>query len=271
MTLLLLNRQRTIAVSLAILVVALSLGALGVRLSADDQTPYEVLLQERGAEIGQTHALGGDTDIALYVNGHPVTTAALYKQQADSKNFLDVMQGRIDRAVPDSEYNAVSEEEVAALERGEIVNKDLFDGVSPVPESMIYPMRSRVALVQEYGPDTMALAIIIQDSAVFGMALEAGHEATDQQVAERVAEAKTWLEAGFSKSVVKVPYTDPETGKEILLESQTPRDYKLEGYINAVGADRYWNQISARRNKIQPHNRQPVHCRDDISRLLRRE
>ena len=195
----LLRPKLTIAVSVAVLAIMGALTTLAVNLTADDQTAYESRLFELGATVGQEVTKGTLTDIALYVNGQPVSTLALYKQQAESKNFLDVMLTNQELAVPDDEYirPPLSPKQQAALERGEIVSWDTFDGVSPLPESSVAPMRPKVALVQEYGSDTMALALIIENYALYGMALEAGHEATDAQVAEAILEYRSMFNAGI--------------------------------------------------------------------------
>ena len=147
----------------------------------------------------------------------------------------------------------------------------------PLPDDpSLDPIRERHHRVLRYGPETVALADAIRDSALFQQAVAEGHTLSDEEVAARTGLDRRRSEAsrdplelarmanesdsaGFKELLESSKHPDLQTIAESstipeLMESMRgweEEDFRwyekalaeLEKYLQSVGSERYWNEI----------------------------
>ena len=178
--------------------------------------------ERRGAFIGEARRNGSPTIVA-YVNGHPITAADIAEVRARATVNLAGMRDAISRIVPDWQAFTLPQETPLAtpLVIGEVSITVYHDPTIDPPIYESYGIRrnfeARIAIIEEHGLDTAALAKNVSEIAMFTAATAAGHTADPADIDARIAEIKTALDDGL------IP--------------------ELEGYLSAVGEDVYFAEV----------------------------
>ena len=235
MTLLLLRRQMVVAASLAVVLVALSYFGVAALL-ADDPLTSEDFLTAHGEEVASAR-LSGSSNVAMYINEHPVSVAEVLESRAEMETSVGAWASAVARIVPDGDPSLRE-----AVENGKI--DYFYNQKLPVPAKLAAHRQPWVELWQGHGPDTMALANLIDRYAFLSAATEAGHTVTDAELEELVAARRQAVESAEVQPPTVIESSDEFTtdGFQINIVEKT-RDHKLHGYIATVGEDTYWNTI----------------------------
>ena len=236
MTILLIRRRWVVAASLAVLLASLSYIG-GAVLLADDPPTGAAFLAARGEEVALAR-ISGSEEVALYINQFPVSVAEVLETRAEMETSVDAWASAIDRMVPNN-HSSLDE----ASETG---TTDFFNNqTSPVPEMVVAHRQPWLELWQEHGPDTMALANLMDRYAFLSAATEAGYAVTDEEIEEMVAARRQAVESAEAQ-----PPTVTETPEEFehdefvtIFVVEKTRDHKLDGYIATVGENTYWDTI----------------------------
>lgn len=154
----------------------------------------------------------GSDDVALRVNGFPVTTADVLEAQAHRRNTLAFSRQLVQRIVPDDDPRA----KIPQLPEG---YNEFTDGVTIVSESAAGSTRGRLALAEKYGIDITTLAKILREYATLTTAIAEGFGITDAELERHLEEWRAQA-AHFPISY----YSEAE-------------------YRKGVGERAYWNKL----------------------------
>lgn len=168
-----------------------------------------VLFVGRGVE-------GAPQTLAPNTTYPQVAPASAYQQPAEArKSGTDAVIARVDAS---SITQADFQEEVATVPQGlQSMNAMASTGSpSSTGVSKSY-LKSFISLRERYGAQNVALAALIENRAVYELAVARGYEATNQEVAARVARDKSWVQSGKVKGI--------------------------QSYINVIGPKVYWSTI----------------------------
>lgn len=201
-----LHNRRSLVLILAIASAILSVVAAVAIVKAQIEDTHRTL----GSRLGSAYANGRD-DIVLRVNGYPVTHAELAAAKVRYHNNLWGTRDLIERAAP-------SDEELADSD-------DQYRG--PLPEHIAEGLNAELLLMEKHGQDRVALANLILEYARFSKAVEAGHLPSESEVIEFVEQ----IRQSHEQHVVASAH--PDWG----ITAGTA------GIIEAVGAERYWEEI----------------------------
>ena len=237
MTILLLGTRRVVGASLMVLLAALVFSG-GVVLLADDPLTSKDFLAARGGEVGQLRLSGSD-EVALYINQIPVSVAEVLEERAEIETSVGMWASALERMVPDDH---------PSLNYEGTKTDYIEDQTSPVPEFFVADMVPWIELWQGHGPDTMALANLMDRYAFVSAAIEAGFSATDAEVRQVVDERRAAVEAAEVQPPPVTETFNEREGISIHVVEKT-RDHKLDGYIAVVGEDAYWDTILPARER----------------------
>ena len=207
-----------------------------VTLGADEGFTRKMGLELEGGQIAQGWLAGSD-EIALYVNGYPVSLSELMEQHAIASNSISTWRSAYDRRVPSDH---------ASIQGKNLVDGAFYDGESPVLEAEVQNIKPLLDIWERYGADTMALGAVIINYAHLTAAIDGGFSLTDEEVQAIVAQRREYHENTVDGSE-QMLITDPNTGQQSVGTKITMRDYRTDGYIEAVGSDEYWNEIMPRK------------------------
>ena len=170
-----------------------------------------------------------DEEVAIVVNGYPVTTTEVLDMKAISAAKLAIYLSDID-----------------------VISRHAGGGYAEMEEL-------RSALRDKHGIDAGTLLSVILTYAYLTAALEAGHSIpSDSEIAERVRERRDVYEAlieAYEKVLEGNGYT--EDGKRVILNedksittvvsevysSTVAYPHRLEAEINATGGERFWTEV----------------------------
>ena len=201
-----LHNRRYLVLVLVIASVILSVVATVAIVTAQIEDTHRTL----GSRLGSAYA-NGKVDIVLRINGNPITHVELAVEKIRYHNNLWGTKDLIERAVPSVEETANSD--------------DQYRG--PLPEHITEGLNAELLLLEKYGQDTVALANLILEYARFSKAVEAGHLPSESEVTEFVEQIRQSHEQHVAASA------HPDWG----ITAGTA------GIIEAVGAERYWEEI----------------------------
>ena len=170
----------------------------------------------QGAAFGEAR-ISADDDVALRVNGYPITNAQLVESRLRYYRNLESMRSAAARAVPADQWD-----EVAAN-----ANFASNDPRTPIHEHMITDgFTAYIGALEKYGGDVVGLAALIADYAEFSAAIDAGHSASEAEVAEYVEMTRDALKRQSASAA-----------------SEWGMLPEMQGYIDAVGENRFWSEI----------------------------
>lgn len=204
------SRRQALFIAMGLALVA-ALAAVAIASGQARQTN-----QAQGTAFGKAR-ISADDEVALRVNGYPITNAELVESRLRYYRNLESMRSAAARAVPADQWN-----EVAA-------NADFAsnDPRSPIHEYMITDgFTAYIRALEKHGGDVVGLAALIADYAEFSAAIDAGHSASESEIAEYVDMTRDALNRQSASAA-------SEWG--ILPE--------MQGYIDAVGESRFWADI----------------------------
>lgn len=225
-------RSKIVLVSAAA-VLSAAIAVAGVLLVVGDDGPqYEgfdpgdppITHEAAERELGGALAVGynrGNSDVALRVNGYPITTAEVLEERARAELGIENLR------------EVVSRIEREGVPHVNTPRGDYFfetDGVSTVPADVGEMYTHLLAVAEKYGPDTMALYYIVTSNMALAHAIEAGHSITDAEVEAHVEEYREHLRKSLEPD-------DPDDN------TTYGRDYRMEEYMKGVGEETFWNDI----------------------------
>ena len=197
-----------IAMSLA-LVATLAAVAIASRQAIDTN-------HAQGTAFGKAR-VSADDDVVLRVNGYPITNAELVESRLRYYRNLESMRSAAARAVPADQWDEVASDADFASN----------DPRSPIHEYMITDgFTAYIRALEKYGGDVVGLAALIADYAEFSAAIDAGHSASEVEVAEYVEMTRDALNRQSASAAFDWGML-PE----------------MQGYIDAVGENRFWSEI----------------------------
>ena len=179
---------------------------------------------DAGRALGGALAVGynkGSSNVALRVNGYPITTAEVSAEKEGAVASIENMR------------DAVSRIEREGVPHVNTPRGDYYygtDGVSTIPADLGEIVAHQLAVAEKYGPDTMALAHIVTSNMALAHAIEAGHSITDAEVETHVEEYREHLRKSLEPD-------DPDDN------TTYGRDYRMEEYMKGVGEETFWNDI----------------------------
>lgn len=170
----------------------------------------------QGTAFGKAR-ISADDDVALRVNGYAITNAELVESRLRYYRNLESMRSAATRAVPADQWDEVAADADFASN----------DPRNPIHEHMITDgFTAYIHALEKHGGDVVGLAALIADYAEFSAAIDAGHSASEAEVAEYVEMTMDALSRQSASAA-------SEWG--ILPE--------MQGYIDAVGENRFWSEI----------------------------
>ena len=170
----------------------------------------------QGTAFGKAR-VSADDDVALRVNGYPITNVELVESRLRYYRNLESMRSAAARTVPADQWDDTAAD----------ANFASNDPRSPIHEHMITDgFTAYIGALEKHGGDVVGLAALIADYAEFSAAIDAGHSASEAEVAEYVEMTRDALNRQSASAA-------SEWG--ILPE--------MQGYIDAVGENRFWAEI----------------------------
>ena len=194
------------------LVAVITVAGIGVVLFADE-TSFAKMFSGFGDEIGQARVSGSD-EVALWVDGIPVTVAELLERKAQ----VEIYTERFDAELKELEAEGESIKELRGI----------------IPAAFEY-MDSQKSLLELYGSETIALADIMKQYSRYSAAIKAGYTISDDEVLAAVQLERN--QQGVDK--VEVVLDD----KQVVSFSDTIPDYEHSAYIDAVGEKHYYTSV----------------------------
>ena len=170
----------------------------------------------QGTAFGKAR-VSADDDVALRVNGYPITNAELVESRLRYYRNLESMRSAAARAVPADQWDYTA------------ANADFASNAphSPIHEYMITDgFTAYISALEKYGGDVVGLAALIADYAEFSAAIDAGHSASEAEVAEYV---------NMTRNAISRQPASAASEWGMLPE--------MQGYIDAVGENRFWSEI----------------------------
>ena len=234
-TLHLLNNKRLIVVSLAVLVGVGAVSFFAFTLSADDPFTEQDVLKQQGILWAQGRLSGSD-EVALFVNGYPVSVAEVMESKAVSEFSTKTWRSAYDRRI------TVNHPSLNEKGLNHAASMAIYDGESPVLEDVVIPMKPQIDIWEKHGTDAMAVGHLISVYAYLTTAIEAGYALTDAEVAAEVARRREVHEETRDEKTTQI-ILDQETGESKTVTYETVRNHRVDGYIETVGEDKYWNEI----------------------------
>lgn len=160
--------------------------------------------------------VSADADVVLRVNGYPITNAELVESRLRYYRNLESMRSAAARAIPADQWDEVASES----------NFASSDPRSPIHEYMITDgFTAYIRALEKHGGDVVGLAALIADYAEFSAAIDAGHSASESEVAEYVEMTRDAL------------------NRQSAAASEWGMLPEMQGYIDAVGENRFWAEI----------------------------
>lgn len=197
-----------IAMGLA-LVGALAAVAIALRQAIDTD-------HAQGTALGKAR-VSADDDVALRVNGYSITNAELVESRLRYYRNLESMRSAAARAVPADQWDEVASN----------ANFASNDPRNPIHEHMITDgFTAYIRALEKHGGDVVGLAALIADYAEFSAAIDAGYSASEAEVAEYVEMTRDALNRQSASDV-----------------SEWGMMPEMQGYIDAVGENRFWSEI----------------------------
>lgn len=170
----------------------------------------------QGTALGKAR-ISADDDVVLRVNGYAITNAELVESRLRYYRNLESMRSAATRAVPADRWDEVTSESNFAPN----------DPRSPIHEYMITDgFTAYIRALEKYGGDVVGLAALIADYAEFSTAIDAGHSASEAEVAEYVKMTRDALNRQSASAA-----------------SEWGMLPEMQGYIDAVGENRFWSEI----------------------------
>ena len=167
----------------------------------------------QGTAFGKAR-ISADDDVALRVNGYAISHAELVESRLRYYRNLESMRSAAARAVPADQWDEVTSESNFASN----------DPRSPIHEHMITEgFTAYIRALEKYGGDVVGLAALIADYAEFSAAIDAGHSASESEVAKYVEMTRDALNRQSASEWGMLP--------------------EMQGYIDAVGESRFWSDI----------------------------
>ena len=151
----------------------------------------------------------GSDDVAIWVNGYPITDADVREAQAYRRNRLEDLRQQAARIVPADEPQPSS-----LVAEG---YSKYTDGISPISVHESGPIAELFALANKYGVDKTALAKILFEYATLTTAMAEGFGISDEELARHLEEWRTqaplfphsyFSEAEYRKGVGEKAYWD---------------------------------------------------------------
>lgn len=172
--------------------------------------------QAQGTAFGEVR-ISADDDVVLRVNGYPIANAELVESRLRYYRNLESMRSAAARAVPADQWDdTVADANFASK-----------DPRNPIHEYMITDdFTAYIGALEKYGGDVVGIAALIADYAEFSAAIDAGHSASESEVAEYVEMTRDALNRQSASAA-----------------SEWGMLPKMQGYIDAVGENRFWAEI----------------------------
>lgn len=190
-------------------VAALTAAAIALRQAIDTD-------HAQGTAFGKAR-VSADDDVVLRVNGYPIINAELVESRLRYYCNLESMRSAAARAVPADQWDEVDSD----------ANFASNDPRSPIHEHMITDgFTAYIRALEKHGGDVVGLAALIADYAEFIAAIDAGHSASEAEVAEYVEMTRDALNRQSASAAAEWGML-PE----------------MQGYIDAVGENRFWSEI----------------------------
>ncbi|MCY4528310.1 MAG: hypothetical protein OXD46_04680 [Chloroflexi bacterium] len=232
----LLNNKRLIVVSLAVLVGVGAVSFFAFTLLVDDPFTEQDVPKQQGIQWAQGRLSGSD-EVALFVNGYPVSVAEVMESKAVSEFSTKTWRSAYDRRIS-ANHPSLNEKGL-----NHAASKAAFyDGESPVLEDLVIPMKPQIDIWEKHGTDAMAVGHLISVYAYLTTAMEAGYALTDAEVAAEVARRREVHEETRDEKTTQIDL-DQETGESKTVIYETVRNHSVDSYIETVGEDKYWNEI----------------------------
>ena len=236
--------SKWITMVIAIVFVALAVSIpTGYVLLAEDPDEVKDTLWDRGSSEAKAF-LAGDDEIALTVNGHPITVAEFLRaREADTTGRARV-ENTFSRVVPDDDPSIENKHWVNDCL--ECFAEYMDDPTKPLPKSYV-ELFPALELYLTYSVDSVALAGLLMDYTVYAAGVEAGYTMTDEEVQEVVDKAQFYYDN--QGKTVSVP--DPRTGEPS--EALVAVDHERSAFIQTMGENEYWTKYlpeTERRNGI---------------------
>ena len=169
----------------------------------------------QGTAFGKAR-VNADDDVALRVNGYAIANAELVESRLRYYRNLESMRSAAARAVPADEWDYTAADADFASN----------DPRSPIHEHMITDgFTAYIGVLEKHGGDVVGLAALIADYAEFSDAIDAGHSASEAEVAEYVEMTRDAL------------------NRQSASASEWGMLPEMQGYIDAVGENRFWSEI----------------------------
>ena len=169
----------------------------------------------QGTALGKAR-ISADDDVALRVNGYSITNAELVESRLRYYRNLESMRSAAARAVPADQWDYTAAADFASN-----------DPRRPIHEHMITDgFTAYIRALEKHGGDVVGLAALIADYAEFSAAIDAGHSASEAEVAEYVDMTRDALNRQSASAA-----------------SEWGMLPEMQGYIDAVGEARFWAEI----------------------------
>lgn len=206
-----LNSRRLILFIAMGLALVAALAAVAIALGQAIDTDHA-----QGTAFGKAR-ISADDDVVLRVNGYPITNAELVESRLRYYRNLESMRSAAARAVPADQWDDTASN----------ANFASNDPRTPIHEHMITDgFTAYIRALEKYGGDVVGLAALIADYAEFSAAIDAGHSASEAEVAEYVKMTRDALDRQSAAAA-----------------SEWGMLPEMQGYIDAVGENRFWSEI----------------------------
>lgn len=192
-----------------------------IATSTPQTTPTPITYRSRGFAFGKARVDGGN-EIAIRVNEHPITYGEIAEDKVRFTTNRDDMRHWIDTAVPNGDWTPP---------QGEDLNNPRY----PVQSLFITPeFKELVRIKESYSVNAAVIGGIIKEYALYDAAIKADFSASEDEISNFISEMRSNYEKA-SKS------------------AEASGIGELIGYTEAVGKDKYWNDIypaQVRRNFV---------------------
>ena len=167
----------------------------------------------------------GNEDVALTVNGHPITAEQFLVERKGWQHGVESTKSVLSRVVPDGD---------PSLSRSSF---DLLDPTATYPEGHVIHERIFEYLYERHSLDAIVLSFLIEEYAPYALGIDAGFTITDEEVQAEVDKRRERYELKMEYRRTQTLTPDPETGE---LVSGSYRDNEHEVGIEVYGDDYYW-------------------------------
>ena len=166
----------------------------------------------------------GNEDVALTVNGHPITVEQFLEARKRWQHAVELNKSVLSRVVPDDD---------PSLKRS---SHDLFDPTATYPEELVTGERLFEYLFERHGLDAIVLNFLIEEYAPYALGVDAGFTITDEEVQAAVDRQRAQYEHQKEYRRTENSLPDLEIGEVRSIYI----DRTLEVDIEVLGDDYYW-------------------------------